>query len=332
VKRLPKFRPLPLLTNPHAQTIAAMFWPRGREQWPSAHRLIDLPDGDRLAVVMSTPKSWTTASRTVVLVHGLCGCYRSPYMSRMAGRLFAHGLRAVRINLRGCGSGVGLARHPYHSGRSEDIRRVLEWLALEWPDSPVTLVGYSLGGNIVLKLAGEDASRPSGRLDSVAAVSAPIDLIACSRLIEQRQNRIYESHFVRLLISDVQERQRFFPDLPALDLPSRISLRGFDNSYTAPRSGFRDADEYYHHASSAPLIPLITIPSLLLSARDDPFISPVPYQVLAPLPHVELNLTEHGGHLGFLGFTGVTGDFRWMDHCLLDWIRFRLDSLAHRAV
>src|SRR5437870_3447352 len=120
----PDFRPLPLLSNAHVQTIAAMFWPQRGERTPSTHRLVELPDGDKLVIVISTPPQWRPGSRTAVLVHGLCGCYASPYMSRIAGKLYGHGVRTVRVNLRGCGSGAGLARHPYHSGRSEDVREV----------------------------------------------------------------------------------------------------------------------------------------------------------------------------------------------------------------
>src|SRR5262249_8186526 len=99
------FRPFPLLGNPHLQTVAAMFWPQRRESYASLHQLIQLPDGDRLVIVTSTPANWQPDGRTVMLVHGLCGCYRSPYMSRMAGKLLRRGLRVVRVNLRGCGSG-----------------------------------------------------------------------------------------------------------------------------------------------------------------------------------------------------------------------------------
>jgi uncharacterized protein len=302
------------------QTIAALYWPHGRERYPSTSELVELPDGDKLSLVWSTPPGWQSSQPTVVLVHGLCGCSRSPYMSRMAGKLYRRGVRAVRVNLRGCGSGIGWARHPYHSGRSEDVRHVLEWLARETPESPVTLIGFSLGGNIVLKLAGEDADHPTAGLSSVIAVSAPIDLSACSRLIEERRNRIYQEHFVRRLRADVGQHARLFPDLPAPELPRRLSLRLFDDCYTAPRSGFRDAHDYYTRAASGPLIPKIAVPALLLASRDDPFIAATPFEQLPPLRNVEVRLTDHGGHLGFLGFAGHGTDFRWMDQQLLDWI------------
>src|SRR5262245_53842137 len=113
-RQVPAFRPVPVIRGGHMQTIAAMFWPSGPETYPSEHRLVGLPDGDKLVCVVSTPSAWRPDHRTVVLVHGLCGCYGSPYMRRIAGNLYYAGLRAVRLNLRGCGSGAGLARWPYH--------------------------------------------------------------------------------------------------------------------------------------------------------------------------------------------------------------------------
>jgi hypothetical protein len=303
--------------------IVAMFWPGRAESYPSTHRSVDLPDGDKLVAVISTPPGWQADDRTVLMVHGLCGCYGSPYMSRIAGKLYRRGLRVVRLNLRGCGSGAGLARHPYHSGRSEDVRHVLQCLARDDASSPVTLVGFSLGGNIALKLAGEDADSPTAGMDSLIAVAAPIDLVACSILIERPSNRLYEQYFVRRLLAHARETARFFPDLPPAAFPRRLSLRGFDDCYTAPRSGFRGVLDYYTRASAAPLVPSIAVPTLLLSSRDDPFIDARPYEQLRRPRHIELCMTDRGGHLGFLGFTARRGDFRWMDECLIDWIAAR---------
>jgi uncharacterized protein len=139
----------PLLTDPHLQTIVAAKVTFAREPL-STTCLVELPDGDRIALEVSTPTGWQPDDPTVVMLHGLCGCHRSPYMQRLARKLWRSGLRAVRMNLRGCGSGRGLARYPYHSGRSADVLAVLENLLQTTPQSPVTLIGFSLGGNIVL--------------------------------------------------------------------------------------------------------------------------------------------------------------------------------------
>ena len=192
--------------------------------------------------------------------------------------------------------------------------------------SPTTLAGFSLGGNITLKLAGEDRSASTAGIDSFVAVSAPIDLDKCVRLIEQPSNRIYQMYFARQLRADATQRQRFFPDLPPLHLPARTSIRTFDECYTAPRSGFLDANDYYAKASSAPLVPKISLPTLMLTARDDPFISVLPYEQIPKRSHLELLITERGGHLGFLGPTGKPSIFRWMDELIIEWIIRRSEN------
>jgi hypothetical protein len=240
-------------------------------------------------------------------------------MMRLAWKLWRCGVRAVRINLRGCGSGKGLARQPYHSGRSEDVLAVLVDLHQSTPQSPITLIGFSLGGNIALKLAGELAAAAT-YLKQVIAVCPPADLAACSRLLSQPANRVYERHFMRLLRAAVLERQTRFPDLPRVELPQRLSLYAFDNLYTAPRCGFRDADDYYARCSAAPLVPRITIPCRILFAADDPFIDATVFDGQALPANVQVVRTARGGHLGFLGVPGRPGGYRWMDALLLEWL------------
>jgi predicted alpha/beta-fold hydrolase len=178
------FRPLPFLANPHVQTFIAAKLYLASEP-PSVTHYVSLPDGDCLALEVSTPAAWQPQHRTVVLLHGLCGCHGSPYMQRLAWKLWRRGIRAVRMNMRGCGSGQGLARQAYHSGRSADVLAVLEFLQQQTsPCVPMTLVGFSLGGNVVLKLAGELADNASQYLQQVIAVCPPADLAACARKLE----------------------------------------------------------------------------------------------------------------------------------------------------
>src|SRR2546428_6608544 len=166
------FRPLPCLTHPYLQTIVAAKLTWSREP-PSTTHLVELSDGDTIALEVSTPRGWQPHDLTAVLLHGLCGCHRSPYMQRLARKLWRPGLRAVRMNLRGCGSGRGLAHYPYHSGRSADVLAVLGSLFQGAPASPVILVGFSLGGNIVLKLAGELSQTVPVYLLQVIAICPP---------------------------------------------------------------------------------------------------------------------------------------------------------------
>jgi predicted alpha/beta-fold hydrolase len=315
----PVFRPLPFLTHRHLQTIvgAKLYMPI---EPPSVTKLVGLADGDRIALEVSTPTAWQPDAPTVVMIHGLCGCHRSAYMMRLAYKLWRRGIRAVRMNLRGCGSGKGLARQPYHSGRSADVLTVLAALRQETPQSPLTLVGFSLGGNIALKLAGELRAMAAAYLRQVIAVCPPADLAACVRLFAQPANRLYERHFMRRLQADVADRYTHFPDLPRVELSPELSLYAFDNLYTAPLCGFHNADDYYAQCSAAPLVPSITIPCRMLFAADDPFIDATVFDTVELPSNVQVVRTTHGGHLGFLGLPGGAGGYRWMDTLLLEWI------------
>jgi predicted alpha/beta-fold hydrolase len=313
------FHPFPCLTHPHLQTIVAAELTWSREP-PSTTHLVALSDGDKIALEVSTPTGWQHHDPTVVMLHGLCGCHRSPYMQRLARKLWRAGLRAVRMNLRGCGAGRGLARYPYHSGRSADVLAVLECLQQTTPQSPVTLIGFSLGGNIVLKLAGELSAAVPDHLQRVIAVCPPADLVACSRLLKQPANRFYNRYFSRLLCAEVIDRHSRFPDLPRPELPAELSLYAFDEYYTAPQCGFRDALDYYRQCSAAPLVPRLTIPCHILFAADDPLIDAHVFDGVALPSNVQVIRTRYGGHLGFLGRPGGGAGYRAMDAQLLAWI------------
>lgn len=317
---LHSFLPFPLLRGPHLQTIAAAKLALWRREPPGEVRVVALPDGDRLALVVSTPRSWQPEHPSVLLLHGLCGCHQSSYMMRLALKLWQRGIRAIRMNMRGCGAGTGLARQPYHSGRSPDVLAVLEDLQRQWPQSPVTLLGFSLGGNVMLKFAGELGRQAEELCAQVIAVCPPADLAACSRLLGKPSNWLYERYFMRRLLAAVAERHRLFPNLAPVPLPERLSLYQFDNLYTAPQCGFADADDYYACSSAAPLVPRITLPCRILFAEDDPFIDATVFDGVALPENVEVVRTSKGGHLGFLGRPGRPGGYRWMDACLLDWI------------
>lgn len=313
------FHPLPLLANRHLQTIFASQFYLPLEP-PSTTLYLHLTDGDQLALEISTPVAWHDWQPTVILVHGLCGCHRSPYMMRMARKLWQRGVRVCRMNLRGCGSGQDLARMPYHSGRSDDVRAVVDHVVASTPDSPLHLIGFSLGGNLALKYAGELSHLAPAPLSQVIAICPPVDLAICSRMLSMPHNRLYELHFVRLLKAHVQRRHARFPDLPHIELPPHLSLYRFDNLYIAPMCGFRDADDYYTRCSSARYVESIALPCRMLFARDDPFID---YSCLLNtcLPeHIQVTITERGGHLGFLGIPHTKGGYRWLDHLLLDWL------------
>jgi predicted alpha/beta-fold hydrolase len=313
------FRPLPLLRNPHVQTVLG-HWLRGpRLRHPARPHVVWLPDGDGLVLHDTVPAGWRPGDRVAVLVHGLGGSHASAHVQRVARRLVARRLRVVRMDLRGAGKGLPLARHGYHAGRSDDVRAALDEVHRWSPASPLLLLGISLGGALVLKAAGEAAGRPVPGLVRVAAMAPPIDLARCAALLAQPRNRIYERNFVRDLVALARRRQLYFRDLPPLRFPRRMTLRLFDDLYTAPRGGFADAGDYYRRASALTLIPRITVPTLILTARDDPFVAVEPFEELTPPAGVEVHVLPWGGHIGFLGWDGA-GGIRWGERRIIDWL------------
>jgi predicted alpha/beta-fold hydrolase len=239
-------------------------------------------------------------------------------MQRMAGLLWSRGVRSVRMDLRGAGRGATLARQTYNGACSADVRVAAAEVHRWAPRSPLLLIGFSLGGNIVLKLAGEAAQEAVPGLERVAALAPPVDLERCCQLLALPRNRLYELYFVRTLVNQVRRRQRRFHDLPPVRFPRRLTMRMFDDLYTAPRGGFADATDYYRRASAAPFLPRIQVPALVLTARDDPFIAVEPFETLRFPAHIDVRIAAHGGHLGFLGWDGA-GGIRWAERHLADW-------------
>ena len=242
-------------------------------------------------------------------------------MTRMTSKLLKEGHLVIRVNLRGCGPGFGYALQPYHCGRSLDIREIVHFIQNLYAASPISLMGFSLGGNIVLKMAGEEAVPKGSNLDSIIAISPPIHLSESLKHMQSANGKPFEKYFVRSLLRHVKRLHQEFPELPNIELNAIRSLEEFDNNYTAPRSGFRDAQDYYTKASSAELIPNINIPTLIIAAKDDPLIETNSISGLPKQDNVTVILTEKGGHLGFITKPNKNIGIRWMDTLILNWIK-----------
>ncbi|MDG3005363.1 YheT family hydrolase [Paludisphaera mucosa] len=321
----PRFDPHPWFPGGHAQTIGGRYVGPGRIVLDSTERTIDLPDGDRICVLESTPQGWAPGAPAAVLLHGLASTAEAPYILRMARRLDDLGVRVVRMNLRGAGRGFGLARGFYHAGRTEDVRAVVDRLAERASRSPIAVVGFSLGANLALKLAAE-ASRPSydgAPIDGFVAANPPIDLSACCRAMQHRQNRLYDWSFVRWLRTEVRRLHARFPELGPPELDDVRSVYDFDDRYTAPRNGFADAEDYYRRNSAGPLAPEIRMPGLVVHAADDPFIPVSAFEGVAFPPYVRFELLPHGGHLGYIARRPWRGDRRWLETRLAAWLAER---------
>jgi predicted alpha/beta-fold hydrolase len=318
--KLNRFSPYPTMRSGWAQTIMGFYLPFLKAQKPTAIHTVSLDDGDQLLVMENRPKDWKPGNRVVLLVHGLTGCYQSNYMQRMARRLSRRGALVLRLNLRSAGPGLGLARKNYHGGSSEDTRAVLKWIEKIYPGSPVTQVGFSLGANITLKMAGEDGSHPTGALDSIVAISPPLDLKESVRRIDSRESAIFRKFFIKYLVKDVKKLHKKFPELGPILVNKDMSLALFDEIFTAPRAGFNSPEEYYKECSSAKFIPEIKIPGLIIGAGDDP-IAHSEALLQTPLrDNLDLILTKHGGHMGFLGFGTKWEEVRWADQAIAQWI------------
>jgi uncharacterized protein len=313
------FRPLPMLGNPHVQTLVAHLLPAPSWSHPTRTHILRLPDGDATVLYDTVSPSWSPTGPIAVIVHGLTGSHASSQIQRLARFLLPFGWRVVRLDLRGARPSLALSRQTYHGGRSQDVRAALEEVHRWSPASPITAVGYSLGGNLVLKMAGEAADSPIAGLSRIAALAPPINLARCAFLITQPRNRLYNSYFVRELVRDAQQRRRFFPDLPQIRFQPGMTLHHFDDQYTAAVWGFADSQDYYKQSSSAALLSRIKIPTFIMTARDDPFIAVEMFDDLRLPAHVRLRIVPKGGHLGFLGWDG-TGGYHWADRRVAEWI------------
>lgn len=324
----PEFRPHPLLRSGHLQTIATSFSPRPEIPYRARQRQVELPGGERLVLHDDRPESWRPGDRCVLLLHGLGGCYLSPYMMRMAAKLNARGARTFRMDMRGHGAGATLAWSPGHAGRSEDAAAAVQCIVDLCPASPLAVAGVSLGGNILLKWLGEAGADAHPQVDRALAVAPPIDLLACCQLIRRWRSRLYDRAFVKELLGQVAERRDHWESLRTLDWsrPPR-TLFEFDDRVTAPLSGFRDAMDYYANASAASKLAGIAVPTLILTAADDPLVPPYLFEQAERSEFVQLHVTRHGGHVGYIARRGLDPDRRWLDWRVVDWATAELGAV-----
>ncbi len=267
------------------------------------------------------PACWQDGDPTCVLIHGLAGCHESGYMRRIAAKLTERGIRVFRMDMRGCGAGEGLARGTTHCGRWADGAAAIEFVARQAPASPTALVGFSLGGTIVLNLAGELGAASCGNLVGVMAVCAPIELHSVKLKFETRGGRPYDRFFVGMLWQKTLRRMRGRDEFRTVDWSRRPHrLREFDALITAPLGGFASVDDYYTRTSPAPRLSAIRLPTTIVAAADDPVVPTEPLERAQHGSAVEVVVTQHGGHLGYVGRRGGDPDRRWLDWRVVEWV------------
>ncbi len=267
------------------------------------------------------PEGWQPTSPTAILLHGLTGSHQSAYMVQAAGRLNEAGVRTFRMDMRACGAGEGLARMPYHAGISQDLFVALKRVADICPASPISLVGFSVGGNTALKLAGEAADRLPPQLSRLVTICPPIDLGVCVDGFSQGAGRYYDSYIANSHYKHLLRSASLVEQAPHVVNGFRPrGQRDFDSWYTAAMWGFDSVEEFYAETSSCRVISNIRIPTLLIASRDDPLVPVELFENLEAPASIRLHLTEHGGHLGFIGCRGIDPDRRWLDWRIVDYL------------
>lgn len=267
------------------------------------------------------------AHPTVLALHGLEGSSSAHYMLGLADKAWAAGCNAVLLNQRNCGGTEHLSAGLYHSGLTPDpafvLRELIEVDRLE----AIGIVGYSLGGNLTLKLVGEMAGDAPPALKAACAVSPTMDLARCVLALERPENWLYEWNFVRNLKGRMRRKAAAWPGRFDLAPLSRIrTVREFDEAYTAPHHGFAGAADYYHRAAALRVVDRIAVPTLVLSAKDDPFVPPEQFDepALAGNPHVTRVITDHGGHCGFVEDLPGHDDGYWAERMAVRFLVARM--------
>jgi len=328
----------PWLRNPHVQTLSASLplWAPPRSfPFEPEHARIPLPGGGSLHATAC----WQRAAEpraAVVLVHGLGGTSQSRYVVRAAVALYRAGFHVACLDLRGVGEGVLDAPAIYHAGLTEDPRVAAAWVASRPLVSGVVVVGFSMGGHVAVRLAGElgDSEGDGGRhVRGVVAISAPLDLQTVSRAIERRRSLPYHLYVLRNLVKNARAFARLHPGKARFD-PSRLgrlrSIRAYDDAVSAPTHGFADADDYYRRASAAPFVERIRLPTLVLHAEDDPMVPPScarPWLDRAPAV-LEQVWTRRGGHVGWFG--GLS-ERAWVETWAIQRVREFVERVAGPA-
>jgi uncharacterized protein len=322
---IPDFEPHPLLRSGHAQTIAASVLPGKKYDYNAIQHYVSVSQGDQVVLHDDRPDDWKWGDQVVLLLHGLAGCHQSNYLIRTSAKLKDRNIRSFRMDFRGCGAGKGLSRNPYHAGRTEDIIDCLHKIQTCCPDSPITLVGFSLSGNMVLNLLSRQKEELPETLNRAMVVNPSIDLSACVKELSRPIQRIYDKHFVKLLMKQAKQDWPVIHENPEYNqIPKPATMNQFDDLFTAPVCGFGTAENYYHSCSSAPHIQDIEIPTLIITAKDDPLVPVNLFEKLELPESVKLHIVNGGGHLGYISTGYNDEDRRWMDWRVIDWVMHEL--------
>jgi hypothetical protein len=315
------FQPHPLLRSHHLMTLFPRLWPRQNllAGVPVVERFFSVaPDTQVMAACswQSEPRT----HRTLIVIHGLEGCHDSHYMQALAAKGWRAGLNVIRLNQRTCGGTEHLTPTLYHSGLSGDVRSVVTELAEKDGLSAIWVAGFSMGGQLALKMAGEaGVSIPA--LRGIFAVCPNLDPPSVIIALERPVNRLYQSHFLRKLQERVRRKAQIFPGrYDVSPLKQLRGIRAFDQHYTAPEFGFASAEDYYAQVGASHVLHQIRVPTVILTAQDDPIIPFHSFEAEAirANPAIRLVAPRHGGHCGFIQRANGKEDRYWAENRIVE--------------
>jgi len=319
------FKPHRLFSGAHIQTLAAYVWPRRRRLRATVtndeERLFTVDDG----VQVQAQCRWQAQRLqhpTIVIWHGMEGSTSSVYMLSTADKAFRAGFNVLRVNYRSCGATEHLTPTLYHGGLSSDLRVIIDELIASDGLKRIYLIGFSLGGNMVLKLAGEYAQNPPVEVIASCVISPSVDLGASSDLIQQKSNWLYHRNFVRSMKARIRKKHRLYPELYDVSKLKEINtIRDFDEVFTSRANGFANAEDYYYEASCVRVVEEIQIPTLIIHSEDDPFIpfAPLDQPNFTQNPNLLVMKTERGGHVAFVGDSADSEDRFWAENRAIEF-------------
>jgi predicted alpha/beta-fold hydrolase len=312
------FKPKFLLRNKYTQTILGAIV-SGNTDFPECklHKL--LIDHTAKLVLFELPSNNPEAT-VVLLAHGMGGCSEASYMRHIARKLWIRGFTVFMMNQLGSGLGMGLSDRLWNGGSCDDLRKTVNYIAKIHPNTAIDVVGFSLSGNILLKLLGEKNQKNTG-IRRAIAVNPPIDLKRASYFLSKTKwGRVFNNYYMREINLQVEAMGECFPD--AFTAPNKSTILEFDEAYTAPAAGYKNSEDYYSDCSAKNYLEDIVVPTTILCAMDDPFIEPTIFKSVRMSSAIELNTPTYGGHMGYISKKPTPwGDYRWMDFMVVDWMK-----------
>lgn len=306
------FKPARLLSNPHLQTMIAK-WLNRSHTITTFNETLELPDGDFVDLAWTEVPEKNNTKPIVVLLHGLHGSQHSHYIKSMFNTLKLKGYIAVLIHFRGCSGRPNRLAHSYHSAYTDDITYFTEQLKVRYQQCKFSIIGYSLGGNVLVNYLAENQHSP---YVCATIICAPLHLASCSIKIDNGLSKIYQTYLLDILKQTIEEKIKLglITHISLHELQQLKTMWDFDDKVTAPLNGFSNAEHYYRESSGLYILPKITTPCLVIHAKDDPFLCNKEIMNVPPLPkNIHFEVSEYGGHVGFLSNEHSLKPQYWLD-------------------